>query len=292
MRERQIKFGVQTRIDLWSEEMLDLLGRGGVRLDRGGRGEHHRGGPPTARQEVQDLDGRDQRDRLIHAKQRVPFVQANLLDSRDDDPERRARPGATHLHEHGVWANKPVPLFPYPGSPDYTRRWGAPDDRAWERAHDFYLGSFDEFSDIQEQRPAPLVQLESTCMIRSGMRVLMTGDTVGGVWTFTMELAEALGAHGIDVVLAAMGAPPSRAQRAEAARDPQPRACSRATSSWSGWTTRGGTSTRAGEWLLGSGGAVRARRRAPQFGTATARCLARAGRGRRRTRACSRGGRR
>ena len=53
-----------------------------------------------------------------------------------------------------------MPLFPYPGSPDYTRRWGAPDDRAWERAHDFYLGSFDEFSDIQEQRPLPLVQLE------------------------------------------------------------------------------------------------------------------------------------
>jgi glycosyltransferase involved in cell wall biosynthesis len=49
-------------------------------------------------------------------------------------------------------------------------------------------------------------------------RVLMTGDTVGGVWTYTMELAEALGAHGVEVVLAAMGGPPSRSQRAEAAR--------------------------------------------------------------------------
>jgi hypothetical protein len=36
------------------------------------------------------------------------------------------------------------------------------DDRAWERAHDWYLGRFDEFSDVQEQRPAPLVQLELT----------------------------------------------------------------------------------------------------------------------------------
>ena len=51
-------------------------------------------------------------------------------------------------------------------------------------------------------------------------RILMTGDTVGGVWTFTLELAEALGAHGIEVVLAALGGPPSDAQRADARRIP------------------------------------------------------------------------
>jgi anaerobic magnesium-protoporphyrin IX monomethyl ester cyclase len=59
-----------------------------------------------------------------------------------------------------VWANAPVPLFPYPGSPDYTRLWGPPDDRAWERAHDYYLKRFDSFSDIQEQRPVRLPILE------------------------------------------------------------------------------------------------------------------------------------
>ena len=98
-------------------------------------------------------------DRLICARKHVPFVQANLLDSKDDDPAEveawRAR-----LLAHGVWANKPVPLFSYPGSPDYTRRWGGADE-AWERAHESYLASFDEFSDIQEQRPQPLVQLEA-----------------------------------------------------------------------------------------------------------------------------------
>jgi glycosyltransferase involved in cell wall biosynthesis len=51
-------------------------------------------------------------------------------------------------------------------------------------------------------------------------RILMTGDTVGGVWTFTIELAEALGARGVEVVLAAMGGPPSADQRAQAARIP------------------------------------------------------------------------
>jgi glycosyltransferase involved in cell wall biosynthesis len=48
----------------------------------------------------------------------------------------------------------------------------------------------------------------------------MTGDTVGGVWTFTLELAEGLAAHGIDVVLAALGALPSAAQMDEAAAIP------------------------------------------------------------------------
>jgi glycogen(starch) synthase len=44
------------------------------------------------------------------------------------------------------------------------------------------------------------------------MRVLMTADTVGGVWTYTCELARALGVHDVDVTIATMGAPPSAAQ--------------------------------------------------------------------------------
>ena len=65
-----------------------------------------------------------------------------------------------YLIERGVWANEPVPLFPYPGSPEYTRRWGAPDEHAWERAVDYYLDSNNHFSDIQEVAPQPLVQIE------------------------------------------------------------------------------------------------------------------------------------
>jgi glycogen(starch) synthase len=51
-------------------------------------------------------------------------------------------------------------------------------------------------------------------------RVLMTGDTVGGVWTFALELARGLGAHAIEVVLASMGGMPSEAQWNEAASVP------------------------------------------------------------------------
>lgn len=47
--------------------------------------------------------------------------------------------------------------------------------------------------------------------------VLMTTDTVGGVWIYALELARSLGERGVRVVLAAMGAEPSSSQRAAAA---------------------------------------------------------------------------
>jgi anaerobic magnesium-protoporphyrin IX monomethyl ester cyclase len=53
-----------------------------------------------------------------------------------------------------------VPLFPYPGSPDYRRLWGLPDDMAWERAVDHYLATFAELSDLQDTGPKHLAELE------------------------------------------------------------------------------------------------------------------------------------
>jgi glycosyltransferase involved in cell wall biosynthesis len=48
-------------------------------------------------------------------------------------------------------------------------------------------------------------------------RILMTADTVGGVWTYACGLVEALAAHGVDVTLAAMGGALSPAQAHRAA---------------------------------------------------------------------------
>jgi glycosyltransferase involved in cell wall biosynthesis len=45
--------------------------------------------------------------------------------------------------------------------------------------------------------------------------VLMTTDTAGGVWPYSIELAEGLAADGWRVVLAAMGSPPTATQRAQ-----------------------------------------------------------------------------
>ncbi len=156
---RRIKFGIQTRIDLWSEEMIDLLGSAGcVSVEAGVESITESGREKLDKKCKITTD--EISDRLIHAKRRVPFVQANLMDSMDDDPAA-VQAWRANLQKHGVWANEPVPMFPYPGSPDYTKRWGAPDEHAWERAHEFYLSGFDKFSDIQDQRPLPLVQLES-----------------------------------------------------------------------------------------------------------------------------------
>ena len=44
----------------------------------------------------------------------------------------------------------------------------------------------------------------------------MTADTVGGVWTYALELARALGKYSIDVAIATMGPEPSRPQCEEA----------------------------------------------------------------------------
>jgi B12-binding domain/radical SAM domain protein of rhizo-twelve system len=158
VRERGIKFGVQTRIDLWRPDMLDLLGAAGcVSIEAG---------VESLTPEGRDLLDKDCKmstdelaERLIRAKQTVPFVQANLIATEHDDPELTAR-WRENLQRHGVWANEPVPMFPYPGSPSYTRLWGAADDEAWERALDYYLGRYSSFSDIQEARPERLSELE------------------------------------------------------------------------------------------------------------------------------------
>jgi anaerobic magnesium-protoporphyrin IX monomethyl ester cyclase len=155
---RGVKLGVQTRIDLWSHELLDLLGRAGcVSIEAGVESISEAG------RNLLDKNSRlttDQiTDRLVYARRHVPFVQANLIDANVDD-EDRVEAWREHLRRHGVWANKPVPLFRYPGSPDYTKRWGAPDDTAWERAIRDYLTEHDHFSDIQNDHPRPLEDLE------------------------------------------------------------------------------------------------------------------------------------
>ncbi len=54
---------------------------------------------------------------------------------------------------------------------------------------------------------------ESLSMTR---RVLMTADNLGGVWTYALELARALGAYGVQVALATMGSPLKPGQIEEA----------------------------------------------------------------------------
>ena len=155
---RSLKFGVQTRIDLWKPEMLALLGRAGcVSIEAGIESLTVEGRAALAKNCKMTTD--QLADRLVEARRHVPFVQANLIEvPEDDDPVvQRWR---SKMQDAGIWANDPVPLYPYPGSPDYRKLWGEADDFAWERAHRHYLGMFDQFSDVQNDRPMPLDALE------------------------------------------------------------------------------------------------------------------------------------
>lgn len=156
---RPIKFGVQMRIDLFDHAQLELLGRAGcISIEAGVESITHTGRSLLAKrckattEELTEL--------LVTAKRHVPFVQANLIHARTDDPEQ-VQAWRAHLQEHGVWSNDPVPMFPYPGSPDYTLRWGKPDDLAWERALEHYLTEHHQMSEIQDARPRSLSELEA-----------------------------------------------------------------------------------------------------------------------------------
>jgi B12-binding domain/radical SAM domain protein of rhizo-twelve system len=161
---RELTFGIQTRIDLWKPAAIDLLGRAGcVSIEAGVESLSEAGRDALDKKCRMSTD--ELTDRLILARRHVPFVQANLIAGPDDD-RRHIAAWREKLQAAQVWANDPVPLFPYPSSPEYRARWGVPDDQAWERAHAHYLAQFDRFSDIQDAAPHPLPALEAACMAR------------------------------------------------------------------------------------------------------------------------------
>ncbi len=160
--KRPLQIGFQTRIDLWDEAGFDLLGRAhAISIECGIESITEQG-----RAEL-NKNCRMSTDRiaelLAYAKTRIPWVQANLIRTPHDD-SALVQAWQAELKAKGVWVSEPVPMFPFPGSPLYVETFGAqPDDEAWERAHRHYLGLFDCFSDIQEERPAALEELECMC---------------------------------------------------------------------------------------------------------------------------------
>lgn len=158
LRERKLKFGLQTRLDLWSPEAIDLLGEAGcVSVEIGVESISEEGRSLLNKHYA--LSPSEITEYLIRARKKIPFVQATLLDSKAEGPAE-VEEWRQHLLRSGVWANSPVPLFPYPGSQEYVKLWGQPDDQAWERAHEHYRTQYEKFSDIQEQHFLPLSELE------------------------------------------------------------------------------------------------------------------------------------
>lgn len=162
LAERPVSIGFQTRIDLWDEESIDLLSRAHCVSFECGIESITDQGRDAMNKNCRISTGRIT-ELLIYARQHIPWVQANLIKVPEDDPKQVASWQA-NLKAHGVWVSEPVPMFPFPGSPEYVTTFGAqPDEKAWERAHDHYLHLFGDkdWSDIQEQAPRTLADLES-----------------------------------------------------------------------------------------------------------------------------------
>ena len=53
---------------------------------------------------------------LIYARQRIPWVQANLIKTAEDDPALVAA-WQTNLKAKGVWVSEPVPNVSFPREP-------------------------------------------------------------------------------------------------------------------------------------------------------------------------------
>jgi len=161
--ERKVNIGFQTRIDLWDEETLDLLGRAHcISMECGIESITEQGRDELNKNCKMNTDRIS--ELLVYAKQRIHWVQANLILTDHDDKEE-IRKFQEHLKAHGVWVSEPVPMFPFPGSPLYTQLFGEMDDEAWERAHRYYTSTFSDkgYSDIQEQKPDALEDLECAC---------------------------------------------------------------------------------------------------------------------------------
>jgi glycogen synthase len=63
---------------------------------------------------------------------------------------------------------------------------------------------------VKHKKPLSLQSVPET-----PKRILMTADTVGGVWTYAIELSRELGEYGVEVALATMGGPVSATRRKE-----------------------------------------------------------------------------
>ncbi|MGI5836890.1 MAG: TIGR04295 family B12-binding domain-containing radical SAM protein [Chloroflexota bacterium] len=138
-REPLVHFGCETRLDLWDEARLDLLAAAGcVSLEFGLES------PFREEQDKLNKDYHLQPDRIlelmVHAKGKIPWVQADLVEIPGSGPDliRRTEEWRQEAIRQGVWISEPVKLFPYPGSKLHEQLFGPITDKAWLEAMERY----------------------------------------------------------------------------------------------------------------------------------------------------------
>ena len=188
LAERPVEFGVQTRIDLWRPDMLDLLGAAGcVSIEAGVESLS------AAERDRLDKDCRLSTDelteRLVYAKRQVPFVQANLIATGGDDPGdgRALARGAAAGRACGptsrcrCFRTRLAGLSPPLGAAR-RRRLGAgarlvsrPLRRVQRHPGGAAAAPRRTGADVMRDRDRP-----------TPLTVLMTADAVGGVWHYAL----------------------------------------------------------------------------------------------------------
>ncbi|MBV9479175.1 MAG: hypothetical protein JO249_00265 [Acidobacteria bacterium] len=154
--KRPIRIGLRTRIDLWTEETVDLLGRAhcvSLECDSENDSQPIPGGR-LSNPRICEL--------LIYARKQIPSVQVNLILGERDE---QMHPSSwQELKRGGVRVSESAPRFPYPGTSRYEQIFGPPDEYAWERAYHYYFDLFHDqgSSDFQPHTPPTIEGRECT----------------------------------------------------------------------------------------------------------------------------------
>ena len=115
LAERDLKIGVQTRIDLWNESSIELLANSGcVSIEAGVESITEEGRAYLDKKCKLSTD--QLTDRLAFAKRLIPFVQANLISSPMDSERGCGTVAAIDTSPRGVGEQTrspfPIPWFP------------------------------------------------------------------------------------------------------------------------------------------------------------------------------------
>ena len=213
---RPVRFGVQTRIDLWSREMLDLLGAAGcVSIEAGVESLTHEGRDWLEKH--CKLSTQALTELLIYAKRSVPFVQANLIASGDDtEMVQRWRDELRKCRRVGERSSAVVPVSRLAGLPSAL---GSTRRQCVGTCGRLLPRPVRHIQRDPGRAPAPAcrsrgafrIMIRRPRVIDRPPTVLMTADAVGGVWSYAVGLCRSL--PETRFVLATMGPRPRQAQR-------------------------------------------------------------------------------